>query len=266
MKINDMKFIDTHAHLYDPSFDDDRAEVIRRSIESGVTKILLPDVDSQSRTAMLSMAQEFKGVCFPMVGVHPTSVNEFASSWRDEIELVREELRNHACRYVGVGEIGMDLYWSKEFEAEQRMAFAAQIELALEYSLPVAIHVRDAWESTIEILSAYKGRGVRGVIHAFLGDLEAYNTIRNLGDYLFAIGGVVTFKKATLAEVVTEMSIEDLVLETDTPYLTPTPHRGKRNESSYIPLIAEFIAKLKGISTEEVAQITTENAIRMFKI
>ncbi len=261
-----MTYIDTHAHLYDPTFDTDRTEVIRRSIAAGVTKILLPDVDSTTREAMLSMSKEFDGVCYPMVGVHPTSINEFAARWEDEIEMVRNELREHPERYIAIGEIGMDLYWSKDFESEQRQAFRSQLELALEHSLPVAIHVRDAWDSTIEILAKYRGRGLRGVIHAFSGDITSYNTIREFGDFLFAIGGVVTFKKAALADVVTQMQLEDLVLETDAPYLTPTPHRGKRNESSYVPHIAEFISNLKGVTIEEVARITTANAKRMFKI
>ncbi|MFI3293502.1 MAG: TatD family hydrolase [Rikenellaceae bacterium] len=261
-----MTFIDTHAHLYDPAFDEDRAEIIQRSIDAGVTKILLPDVDSTTREAMLQMAHKFEGVCYPMVGVHPTSINEFGDSWHNEIELVRQELHDHPNRYIAIGEIGMDLYWSKDFESQQRQAFVAQLDLSLEYSLPVAIHVRDAWDATIEILSLYKGKGLRGVIHAFSGDITAYNTIREVGEFVFAIGGVVTFKKASLATVVAQMAIEDLVLETDAPYLTPTPHRGKRNESSYIPLIAEFIAKLKEVTVEEVAQITTTNAERIFKI
>lgn len=260
-----MRYIDTHAHLYDPIFDEDRVAMIQRSLDAGVSTILLPDVDSRTRSAMLSLAQQFPNVCHPMVGVHPTSVNELSDTWRNEIELVRRELAQNRAQYIAIGEIGMDLYWSKDFEAEQREAFVAQLDMSLEYSLPVAIHVRDAWKSTIEILSRYKGQGLRGVIHAFSGDLAAYNTIRECGDFLFAIGGVVTFKKATLAQVVSEMSLNDLLLETDAPYLTPTPYRGKRNESSYIPLIGTFIAQLKGVTPKEVAEITTANAMRMFK-
>ncbi len=259
-----MRYIDTHAHLYDASFDTDRREVIQRSIEMGVDKILLPDVDSSSRAQMNSMANEFRGICYPMVGLHPTSVNELCDSWREEVEMVRFELTTKPDRYIAIGEIGMDLYWSQEYEAQQREAFTAQLDMSLEFSLPVAIHVRDAWESTIEILESYKEQGLRGVIHAFSGDVEAYKTIDKCGDFLFAIGGVVTFKKAKLAEVAKDIPLEKLLLETDAPYLTPTPHRGKRNESSYIPLIGDFIAQLKGVSAEEVAETTTANAIRMF--
>ncbi|MFR9603627.1 MAG: TatD family hydrolase [Rikenellaceae bacterium] len=261
-----MNYIDTHAHLYDPAFDTDRREVIQRSIEAGVNKILLPDVDSQSRAQMNAMADEFRGICFPMVGLHPTSVNEFPERWQEEVEMVRHELTANHKRYIAVGEIGMDLYWSQDFEAQQREAFTAQLDMSLEFDLPVAIHVRDAWESTIAILEGYKGRGLRGVIHAYSGDVEAYKTIKGFGDFLFAIGGVVTFKKSKLAEVAREIPLKDLLLETDAPYLTPTPHRGKRNESSYIPLIGDFIAQLKGVSAEEVATITTANAMRLFGI
>ncbi len=261
-----MRYIDTHAHLYDPTFDEDRNEMIRRSIEAGVDTILLPDVDSRSREAMLSMKSDFPDTCHAMVGIHPTSINELRSSWREEIEMIGRELSKNRDQYIAIGEIGMDLYWSQEFEADQREAFTAQLDLSLEYSLPVAIHVRDAWESTIEILKGYEGRGVRGVIHAFSGDIEAYHTIKGYGDFLFAIGGVVTFKKSKIADVVKEMSLNDLLLETDAPYLTPTPHRGKRNESSYIPHICKFIAQLKDISESEVAAATTANAIRMFNL
>ncbi|MFI3282096.1 MAG: TatD family hydrolase [Rikenellaceae bacterium] len=259
-----MNYIDTHAHLYDPTFDDDRTEMIRRSIDAGVTTILLPDVDSRSRAAMLSMAQQFEGVCYPMVGIHPTSINELTDSWSEEIQLIRHELATNKSRYIAIGEIGMDLYWSKDFEAQQSEAFVAQLEMSLEHSLPVAIHVRDAWEPTIKILKSYTKKGLHGVIHAFSGTIDDYLTIKECGDFLFAIGGVVTFKKATLASTVAEMSLEDLILETDAPYLTPTPHRGKRNESAYIPLIGEFIASIKGVTPQEVASITTTNAQRMF--
>ncbi len=261
-----MIYVDTHAHLYDPAFDEDCAEMIQRSIDAGVTTILLPDVDSRTREAMLTLAQQYPDTCLPMVGIHPTSINELPQTWRAEVEIVRQELSTNRSKYIAIGEIGMDLYWSKDFEAEQREAFTAQLDMSLEYSLPVAIHVRDAWEATIDVLSSYKGKGLRGVIHAFSGNVDDYRKIKECGEFLFAIGGVVTFKKAKLANVVSEMSLDDLLLETDSPYLTPTPHRGKRNESSYIPIIGNFIAQIKGISPEKVAEATTSNAIRMFNL
>ncbi len=259
-----MKYVDTHAHLYDEAFEEDRTAMVARAVESGVERLLLPDVDSRSRADMLRMAEEYPANCYAMVGLHPTSVNDFADSWREEIEMVRAELACDAKRFVAVGEIGMDLYWSQDFEAQQREALRMQLDMALEYSLPVVLHVRDAWEAILEVLADYKGRGLRGVIHAFSGDLESYNVIKECGDFLFAIGGVVTFKKSKLAEVVAQMDLADLLLETDSPYLTPTPHRGKRNESAYIPLIGQFIAQLKGVEAAEVAKVTTRNAERMF--
>ncbi len=261
-----MRYIDTHAHLYDSAFGEDLPEVIQRALDLGVYKILLPDVDSSTREAMINLSNNYPELCFPMVGVHPTSINEMAERWREEVALVAQELETNPSRYIAVGEIGLDLYWSQEFIEEQKEALRIQIELALQHSLPVAIHVRDAWEQITDLLTEYKGRGLRGVIHAFSGSIENYRTIKECGEFLFAIGGVVTFKKSKIAEVVAEMDLCDLLLETDAPYLTPTPHRGKRNESSYIPLIAQFIAQIKGVTTEEVARITVDNTLRMFDI
>ncbi len=260
-----MRFIDTHSHIYDPVFDDDIAQAIERSIAQGVDTIILADVDSATRPLMLRLTKQFPENCRATVGVHPTSVNEMASSWREEIALVEAEIIAHPTRYIAIGECGMDLYWSKDFEAQQREAFVAQLELSLKYSLPVVLHVRDAWGVTLEILQSYKGRGLRGVLHAFSGSVEMYHCVKECGDFLFSIGGVVTFKKASLADVVKEIPLSDLLLETDAPYLTPTPYRGKRNEPAYIPLIAQKIAELKGVTIEEVADATTTNAIRMFE-
>ncbi|MFI3264267.1 MAG: TatD family hydrolase [Rikenellaceae bacterium] len=257
-----MTFVDTHAHLYASEFDEDRSEVIARALEANVAYIILPDVDSQSRKAMMEMAHEYP-CCTPMVGLHPTSVND-NPEWRNELEAISTLLKENHTQYCGVGEIGLDLYWSRDFEAEQREAFRTQIELALEYSLPVAIHCREAWAELIEELTQYASRGVRGVIHAFTGEIEHYKTLLTLGDFVFGIGGVVTFKKSALAAVVAEMSLSHLVLETDAPYLTPTPHRGKRNESAYIPHIAATIANLHAVSVEEVAEVTTANAHHIF--
>ncbi|MFR9503101.1 MAG: TatD family hydrolase [Rikenellaceae bacterium] len=258
-----MTFVDTHAHLYASEFDSDRHEVVERALAAGVTRMLLPDIDSLSRGALMAMAERYD-CCSPMVGLHPTSINE-NPAWRQELHAVEMLLEEDSARYCAVGEIGIDLYWSSEFEAEQREAFSAQIELALRYDLPVAIHSRDAWEAIIEELTPFAKRGVRGVLHAFTGTIEHYHTLLTLGDFLFGIGGVVTFKRSALAAVVAEMSLCDIILETDAPYLTPTPHRGKRNESSYIPLIASFVAELQAESIERVAEVTTANVGRVFK-
>lgn len=254
--------IDTHAHLYAEEFDDDRNEVIDRALAAGVERIILPDVDSTSRAAMMAMASQYT-CCTPMVGVHPTSINE-NPAWREELTEVERLLAEDSSRFCGVGEIGLDLYWSRDFEAQQREAFRFQVDLALSYSLPVAIHCRDAWEALIEELTPYASRGVRGVIHAFTGEIEHYNALSELGDFLFGIGGVVTFKKSALAAVVAQIPLSKIVFETDAPYLTPTPFRGKRNESAYVPYIAQVVADLHAESVEKVAEITSENATRMF--
>lgn len=257
-----MNFVDTHAHLYAEEFDEDRSDVLRRAAEAGVSHILLPDVDASSRSAMLEMAARYP-CCTPMVGLHPTSVNE-NPAWEEEIEAIAQLLEQHPARFCAVGEIGLDLYWSRDYEQQQREAFRRQIELSLKHDLPVAIHCRDAWEALIEELTPYAARGVRGVIHAFTGTIDHYHKLLTLGDFLFGIGGVVTFKKSALAAVVAEMSLEKIVTETDAPYLTPTPHRGKRNESAYIPLIAACIAELHAVPLDTVAETTTANALRMF--
>ncbi len=259
-----MIFIDTHAHLYAEEFDSDRQEVMERAALAGVECILLPDVDAGERDALMSMASQYDN-CLPMLGLHPTSVND-NPAWREELQYIENQLRENPTRYCAVGEMGFDLYWSREFEAEQKEAFERQIELALQYNLPVAIHAREAWDLTIDTLAQYKGRGLRGVIHAFTGEIEHYEQICQMGDFMFGIGGVVTFKKSKLAAVVASMKLEHIVLETDAPYLTPTPHRGKRNESSYIPIIASCVADLHAVSVEHVADVTTSNAKALFGI
>ncbi len=257
-----MHFVDTHTHLYSEQFDADREQVVQRALEAGVTTLLLPDVDSHSRGAMMAMAERYS-CCIPMVGLHPTSVNE-NPRWREELEGVEALLREESSRFCAVGEIGVDLYWSSEYEAEQREAFISQVLLAKEFDMPIVVHCRDAWDLLIELLRPLSGGNLRGVIHAFSGTVEHYRELLSLGDFLFGIGGVVTFKKSSLAPVVAQMRLSDIVLETDSPYLTPTPHRGKRNESSYIPLIAQAVADLLALPLSEVAAQSTAGACRMF--
>ncbi len=259
-----MQFIDTHAHLYASEFDSDRSEVVERALAAGVGRLLLPDIDSTSRPALETMARDYD-CCTPMVGLHPTSIND-NPQWEQELAQVARLLAEGSSRYCAVGEIGLDLYWSRDFEEQQLAAFEAQVELALQYNLPVAIHCRDAWELLIISLSKFEGRGVRGVIHAFTGTIEHYRTLASLGDFLFGIGGVVTFKKSALAPVVAQMRLEHIVLETDAPYLSPTPHRGKRNESSYIPLIASTVAELLAEPLSRVAEVTTASVARVFGV
>lgn len=266
-----LQYIDTHSHIYEPEFDDDRTEVVERAIAAGVDRMLLPAIDTHSHRRMIDLAQAYPENCFPMMGLHPTSVNE-NPTWREELAEVESFLRQppKGVRFYAVGEIGLDYYWSQNYVEDQREAFVHQLRLAAELDLPVAIHTRAAWEDMCEIIeresTAARERGERlhGVFHAFSEDVATYRRLKACGDFLFGIGGVVTFKKSALAEVVKEMSPEDLLLETDCPYLTPAPHRGKRNESSYIPYICARIAELTNSTEEQIAQITTRNAERIF--
>lgn len=266
-----LQYIDTHSHIYEPEFDDDRAEVVNRAIVAGVDRMLLPAIDTHSHARMLDLARAYPVNCYPMMGLHPTSVNE-NPSWREELAEVEEYLRQppERVRFYAVGEIGLDYYWSQEYIEDQREAFVAQLRLAAELGLPVAIHTRAAWEDMCEIVeresaaARERGENLRGVFHAFSEDAATYKRLKACGDFLFGIGGVVTFKKSALADTVREMSPEDLLLETDCPYLTPVPYRGKRNESSYIPYICTRVAELTNCTTEHIAEQTTRNAERIF--
>lgn len=259
--------IDTHSHLYDGAFDADRADVMRRAAEAGVGRIYLPAIDSESHGAMLDMCGEYPDVCFPMMGLHPTSVND-NPAWREELALVEDFLARSADgsgpKFFAVGEVGLDLYWSKEFYERQLEVFDRQTELSLDYGLPLVVHVRDAWPQTIDALRKRTGRGLQGVMHSFSGSYEDYLAIMECGDFYFGFGGVVTFKNGGLAPLVEQIPLSRIVLETDAPYLTPAPHRGKRNESSYLTLICAKVAEIKGVSPREVAEATTANALSVF--
>ncbi len=266
-----MMLIDTHSHLYAEEFDDDRAEALMRARERGVERLLLPAIDSESHERLFTLVREAEGVCYPMMGLHPTSVND-NPRWREELALVEQYLAEPPAgvRFCAVGEIGLDYYWSREWVTEQREVFVEQCRLAARLDLPVAIHTRSAWGDMCELLeqecrrAESRGERLRGVLHAYSEDVATYRRLRECGDWLFGVGGVVTFKKSQLAEAVKEMAVEDIVLETDCPYLTPVPYRGKRNESSYVSYVCEKVAELKGMSAEDVARITTRNAEIMF--
>ena len=255
-----MKFIDTHAHLYDEAFTSEEDSAIERAIESGVTRMVLPDIDSQSRDAMFSLAERYEGTLFPCLGLHPTSVD---AGW--EKELVQME--GYLSRKIhAIGEIGMDCYWSKEFIKEQQEVLRIQLEMADRLGLPVIIHSRESTELIINVLKECRHLNLRGVFHAYSGSAEIFREISRLGDWYIGIGGVLTYKKAGIAETVKNIPLERILLETDSPYLTPVPFRGKRNESSYIPHIAARLAELTETGIEEVAAITTENAEKLFGI
>lgn len=257
-----MRFIDTHTHLYDEAFETDRSQVMQRSEEAGVDRWIFPAIDKSSFSSQMALYEQYKGRAFMGAGLHPTSV---AEGWKDELDFAIAELKNHPERYVAVGEIGLDYYWSREFEHQQKEVLEAQLDYAASNNLPVIIHERNATEDMMGIMKSFKGR-LTGVFHAFTGSIETYRRIASLGGFKVGIGGVVTFKNAGIAKTVADIPLEDIVLETDSPYLTPTPFRGRRNESSYIPLIAAKIAEIKQIEIEKVAFTTTSNAEKLFRI
>jgi TatD DNase family protein len=251
-------FIDTHAHLYLPEFDQDRELVIETALHRGVKKILLPNIDSSSIGPMNDLALRHPGVCYAMMGLHPTSVKE---NYRDELEIVKNEVESGM--YVGIGEIGIDLYWDKSHIKEQCIAFAAQLNLALQHKLPVVIHARESFNEIMEILEGFSNKGLKGIFHAFTGTTEIAEQVISMG-FKLGIGGILTYKNSTLPEVVQVANLNNLVLETDSPYLSPVPFRGKRNESSNIPYIAEVVKQIKSITLEEVAEVTTHNVLSLF--
>ena len=260
-----MNLIDTHCHIYDQPFDPDRKETIDRACEAGITRIMMPAIDRESYQGMFNAAMAYPNLCLPMMGLHPTSVNG-NPDFRADLETVAGYLASppDGLCFYGVGEIGLDFYWDRNYVDEQVEAFRVQIELSLEHHLPLIIHTRDAWPKTLEVLSEFKGRGLRGIMHSFSGTLDDYRTVKEIGRFLFGIGGVVTFKKSLIAEQIKQIPLEDIVLETDAPYLTPVPFRGKRNEPSYVKIICNAVASLKGTDPEDVANTTTANAYEMF--
>ena len=257
-----MQLIDTHSHLYSDKFDSDRSDVVRNAIKNGVSTILLPNISSKYTASMLDLCSRFPANCFPMMGVHPCDVNE--ENYRHEIEHVEKELITK--KYIAIGEIGIDLYWDKSTIEIQKKAFTHQIELAKKYNLPIVIHVRNAFEETIKIVEKYNSNKLRGVFHCFTGSINEANRVLELQDFFLGIGGVLTFKNSGLDKTIKEVELDKILLETDSPYLAPTPFRGKRNESKYLLNIAEKLAEIHNITIEEVAHITTKNAKILFRL
>ena len=253
--------IDTHSHIYSNDFDADRAEIIQRAKDAGVSQIILPNVDSETLPQMLALEAEYPDYCLAAIGLHPTSINE---NYRVELALVKSELERR--NWIAVGEIGIDLYWDKTFLEEQIIAFRQQVDWALEYKLPVIIHVRDSFRETMQALSPYRDSGLRGVFHSFTGSAEDAAEIIGFGGFLLGINGIVTFKNSGLAAVIEQIDLSHILLETDSPYLTPSPHRGKRNESAYTLLVANKLAEIYNCSLSEIDEQTTRNAKSIFAI
>jgi TatD DNase family protein len=256
-----MNFIDTHTHLFSPSFDEDRTAVVERAIQAGVSKLLLPNIDCESIEPMYALCSQFPENCFPMMGLHPGSVDE---NWEQSLEMIRKSLFER--KNFAVGEIGMDLYWDKTFVNEQAEAFRRQINWAKELKLPIVIHAREAFDEIFAIVDELNDERLTGVFHCFTGTVEQAKKIKNYGGFKLGIGGVLTYKKAGLDDVLKEIELSEMILETDSPYLPPTPHRGKRNESAYLLHIAEKLADVKQTTLKEIADITTANARELFNL
>ena len=255
-----MRLIDTHSHLFLEEFLEDLPQVIERARAVGITHIFMPNIDSTTIDAMLSVCNTYKGYCFPMIGLHPTSVN---ADYERELEFVARELES-SREYVAIGEVGMDLYWDKTFLKEQQTVLDRQINWALEYELPVVIHCRDAFDYIYKVLEPYKNTPLKGIFHSFTGSAEEAARILEFSGFSIGINGVVTFKKSHLAEVLLEIPLEKIVLETDSPYLTPVPNRGKRNESANVKDTLMKVSEIYRMSPEAVGNVTSENALKVF--
>lgn len=250
--------IDTHCHLYSKEFEQDIDDIIEKATAAGVSRFYLPAIDSETTNAMLALELRFPGKCFPMIGLHPCSVKE---NYLDELAAIEQLLGKR--KFAGIGESGLDFYWDKSFVKQQYLALERQIEMAIANQLPIILHTRDAMQETIDVIKKYSKSGLTGIFHCFGGSLDEAKQIIDAGFYM-GIGGVVTYKKSGLAEVLAQIDLQHIVLETDAPYLTPVPFRGKRNESSYLKYILEKVAEVKNIAVEEVASITTKNAEVIF--
>ena len=255
-----MQFIDSHTHLYLEAFDNDRDAVIERAIQEGVNKMILPNIDSKTIEPMMELASRFPGHCFPAIGLHPTSVDQ---DFSQELDVIGNSLKDN--RYIAIGETGIDLYWDKSHLEEQKQSLLAQIKWAKDTQLPIIIHSRSSFEETYQLIASQKDESLQGVFHSFSGSLNQARKIIEMG-FKLGIGGVLTYKKSALPEVLKDVSLDHIILETDSPFLAPVPKRGKRNESSFLPHTAEKIAAIKGVDMHTVADATSQNAKALFKL
>ena len=255
-----MKIIDTHTHLYLKQFKDDIDTVIQRSIDKGINKFIFPAIDSTHFDDMHDLKNKYPGSIYLMSGLHPTDVKE---NYKDELDFVVNSLKTYD--YVAIGEIGIDLYWDKTFLKQQQEAFTFQIRLAIKHDLPIVIHCREAFDEIFEILDRENCNKLRGVFHCFTGTLEQAKRAIDLG-FVLGIGGVVTFKNGGIDKFLNQIDLKHIVLETDSPYLAPVPYRGKRNESSYIMHVVEKLSEIYGLSNEDIADVTTKNAEKVFAL
>jgi TatD DNase family protein len=254
-------YIDTHTHIYLKDFNEDRKEIIRECLDSGVNKLLLPNIDKNSIADVIKICEVYKNICYPMVGLHPCYIKDSYEEDLDYLKLIIKSINA-----IAIGEIGIDLFWDKSNLEIQRKAFIAQINWAKEFKLPIVIHARDSYHEIFEVLDHVNDENLKGVFHCFSSTLKDADQILNYGGFKLGIGGVVTFKNSGLDKVVKNIDIKNIVLETDSPYLTPTPFRGTRNKSSYIPIIANKLSDIYEISSEEIGNITSKNAKEIFNI
>ena len=254
--------IDTHAHLYAEEFSEDQTEVFIRAAAAGVHYFLLPNINSESIPLMEKLIKEQKNT-IPMMGLHPSYVKE---NWREELKIIETHLFKNPSKYCAVGEIGMDLFWDKTFIEAQKIVFRTQISWAKKLKLPIAIHARDAFDEIFEILDEENDESLKGVFHCFTGNLEQATKILDYGGFKLGIGGVITYKNSGLTEVLNSVELKHLVVETDAPYLSPAPFRGKRNESSYLSYIIEKISGIYKLSDAIIAEVTSQNAIELFQL
>lgn len=254
----DMELIDTHCHLYDQALAGDIENIMQRAVSAGVTRFYLPAIDRETEASMLALEKRYPDNCYAMQGLHPCSVK---SDFKEALQHVEQSLAGR--RFAAIGEIGLDFYWDRSFEKEQYLAFHQQVEWAKSLKLPIVIHSRDSMDQTIRIVREHQNGNLQGIFHCFSDDENSAREIVALGFFL-GIGGPITYKKSKLPDALKNIPLENIVLETDAPYLPPVPFRGKLNESSYIVYVAQKLAEIKNVSIEEVAAITTENAIRIF--
>ena len=256
------EFVDTHTHLFTAEFDADRAGVVQRAMDAGVSALCLPAINEESLKPLLEMCDAFPGVCYPMIGLHPTELGDDYSSVLDRMHA----LLKSDDRFIAIGEVGLDFYWDDTRKKEQADAFCRQIEWALEMDLPLAIHSRSAFDELYAIMDSYRGRGLRGVFHCFSGSEDEACKLLSFDGFYLGIGGVVTYKKSTLPQVLESVPLERVVLETDSPYLAPVPYRGKRNESAYCVEVFKKLAELYQVTPEEVSIRTNMNVRRIFGV
>ena len=254
--------IDTHTHLFVEEFAEDLPMVIQRAKEIGVEKVFMPNIDDESLEDMLRVCTRYSGFCYPMLGYHPTSVD--ASSFEKVMRMKERLVPGHP--FIAIGEVGLDLYWDKTYLREQQLVLDEQIRWALEWNLPLVIHCREAFAELFDVLKTYKNTGLKGVFHSFTGTQAEAQEALEYDNFMLGINGVVTFKKSSLPEVLKQVPLNRLVLETDSPYLAPTPFRGKRNESSFVVKVADKLAEIYEVSASEICSITTENALKVFEI